>query len=350
MNWEIQGELNASQFDFHLPQSQIAQFPVKERTDSRLLVLDRKSSLPREIPFSGLLEVLQKGDLLVCNNTKVIRARLKGRKSTGGSVEILVERIIDENKILGQARARRTLKPGSEIIVNEQNSLVVCGRKDKLFLLQTGNNMNAEALVSKFGEVPLPPYIKRSVNMEDETRYQTVFAKRSGSVAAPTAGLHFSEAMLNHLVKAGIEIVYVTLHIGSGTFAPVRNDDFDSHKMHSEYCELNEEACSRILQAKECGRRVIAVGTTSVRTLETAAMEGYLKPYCGETDLYIKPGFAFKVIDAMITNFHLPRSTLLLLVCAFGGIERVMNAYQHAIDSKFRFYSYGDAMFLEASD
>ena len=341
--------LKLEDFNFELPEELIAQYPSPRRSDSRLLVLEPHSRL-QEIPFYELPAILRKGDLLVCNNTKVMCARLLGRKITGGRIEMLVERILDPSTLLVQAKARRPLQSGVQIVIEpDEQVATVVDREGEFFVLKLQAGMRAEELIANSGLVPLPPYIKRAADEQDAVRYQTVYAEHTGSVAAPTAGLHFTQELLGDLTKAGVEIETITLHVGAGTFAPVRTNDVKQHELHGELCEINESTCEKIRVTKLRGGRVIAVGTTTVRTLETAALEsGEIGPFAGETKLFIKPGFKFRVVDAMITNFHLPRSTLLMLVCAFGGVSKVLEAYRYAVEHQFRFYSYGDAMFIEA--
>ncbi len=333
-----------AQFDFDLPQGQIALYPAAERTGSRLLALD-ETGATEELKFARIARLLRPGDLLVCNDSKVIPARLIGAKPTGGRVEILVERIVGSTRMLAQMRARKSLRIGDRVVIADQVELVVAGRDGEFFLVDVECSISADSLIARYGAVPLPPYIDRPAEALDTQRYQNVYARHDGSVAAPTAGLHFSNELMTQLEIAGIEFEYLTLHVGAGTFAPIRDGQVDGHRLHRERCAISESACERINEAKRAGRRVIAVGTTSVRTLETAAVAGMLKPYSAETQLFIKPGFEFQIADAIITNFHLPRSTLLMLVCAFAGTARVLKAYRYAVGSGFRFYSYGDAMF-----
>ena len=341
--------LKLEDFDFELPEELIAQYPSPRRSDSRLLVVESHSRL-QEVPFFKLPEILRKGDLLVCNNTKVMCARLMGRKPTGGRVELLVERILDSSTLLVQAKARRPLRSGVQVVIEpDEQVATVVGREGEFFVLELQSGVHAEELIANCGIVPLPPYIKRAAIQQDTIRYQTVYAEHPGSVAAPTAGLHFTQELLGDLTTAGIEIETVTLHVGAGTFAPIRNKDVNQHELHKERCEIGETTCQKIRATRLRGGRVIAVGTTTVRTLETAALDsGEIGPFTGETKLFIKPGFKFRVVDAMITNFHLPRSSLLMLVCAFGGISNVLEAYRYAVEHHFRFYSYGDAMFVDA--
>ncbi|WP_456416079.1 tRNA preQ1(34) S-adenosylmethionine ribosyltransferase-isomerase QueA [Thiolapillus sp.] len=334
--------MQTSDFSYTLPETLIAQYPAARRTDSRLLVLDQSGLLDRR--FSDFPRFLQKNDLLVFNDTRVMAARLFGRKESGGKVEILLERLLPENRALAQVRASKSPRPGSRIAVAE-TWLTVEGRQGDMFILSI-QGMEFTALMAAHGHMPLPPYIRRDDASFDESRYQTVYAAREGSVAAPTAGLHFDEALLSRLQELGIDTARVTLHVGAGTFQPVRVENLSDHVMHAEWLQVSEEVCDKIARARRHGGRVVAVGTTSVRSLETAAAGGSLAPYEGETRLFITPGYQFRVVDALLTNFHLPESTLLMLVCAFAGYDRVMAAYRHAVAQRYRFFSYGDAMFL----
>lgn len=341
-------------FTFDLPEELIAQQPVAERTASRLLVLNGDTGSVEDKTFSDLTDFLQAGDMLVFNNTQVIPARLHGKKASGGKIEVLVERIVDEHIALAHIRASKAPKAGTELIFEHDFQAEVTGREGDLFVVNFNyNNSNQTSvldILNAIGHMPLPPYIQRDDEGFDQERYQTVYAEKPGAVAAPTAGLHFDEKMLQQISNKGVEQIHVTLHVGAGTFQPVRVDDLNDHYMHSEWIELTQENCDKINKAKQQGRRIIAVGTTSVRCLESAALfsekEGQLSPYQGETDIFITPGYEFKVIDALVTNFHLSESTLLMLVSAFAGYENIKNAYQHAIKEKYRFFSYGDAMFL----
>ena len=336
--------MRKSDFRYHLPESLIAQYPAPERSASRLLVLDAQGRV-HDRRFRDLPRLLRPGDLLVFNDTRVMRARLFGRKETGGRVEVLVERLLAPDRALAQVRASKTPRPGSRILVGDFR-LVVEGRQDDLFLLALESG-EFHALMAVHGHMPLPPYIRRGDETFDESRYQTVYARREGSVAAPTAGLHFDEALLEILGEMGVRQARVTLHVGAGTFQPVRTEDLSQHRMHAEWLEVDQAACDAVAETRRRGGRVVAVGTTSVRSLETAAAEGELRPFSGETRLFIMPGYEFRVVDALVTNFHLPESTLLMLVCAFAGHEAVMAAYRHAVEREYRFFSYGDAMFLE---
>jgi S-adenosylmethionine:tRNA ribosyltransferase-isomerase len=335
--------MQTSDFNYELPEELIAQYPARNRTDSRLLVLDPAQGV-RDSVFADFPDLLREGDLLVFNDTRVMAARLYGRKETGGRVELLLERLLAEDRALAQIRASKAPKAGTRIRVGDR-WLTVEGREDDMFVLvlETGRFTQ---LMDDYGHMPLPPYIRREDESFDESRYQTVYAQRDGSVAAPTAGLHFDKKLLDVLSRKGVNTAWVTLHVGAGTFQPVRVKNLDEHVMHAEWVEVSEEVCRRIEQTRQRGGRVIAVGTTSVRSLETAAAGGTCQPYRGDTRLFITPGYPFKVVDALLTNFHLPESTLLMLVCAFAGYEPVMSAYRHAVEKGYRFFSYGDAMFL----
>ncbi|NCA69739.1 MAG: tRNA preQ1(34) S-adenosylmethionine ribosyltransferase-isomerase QueA [Sphingobacteriia bacterium] len=343
-----------SDFHYDLPTELIAQRPLSERAASRLLALtgadDAKSpSSPRDLRFIDLPELLNPGDLLVFNNTQVMRARLFGHKETGGRVEILIERLLSPHQALAHVRASKPPKPGALIRIDSMVHLRVIGRDEALYLLSAEGADLAE-IMSAHGHIPLPPYIQRPDDAADEARYQTVYSRHRGAVAAPTAGLHFDAPMLARLDALGIARAEITLHVGAGTFQPVRVDDLDRHEMHAEWLEVDETVCARIDETKRAGGRVVAVGTTSVRSLETAAASGALGPFRGDSRLFIRPGYRFRVVDAMITNFHLPSSTLLMLVAAFAGYDSVMAAYRHAVAKRYRFFSYGDAMFLSRND
>lgn len=337
--------MHRSDFHYELPAELIAQQPLPERSGSRLLVLDGSDSRPRDRMFTDLPSLLKPQDLLIFNNTRVMRARLFGHKETGGQVEILIERLLDAREALAHVRASKSPKPGCRIRVTDGAWLSVIGREGDLFRLRALESDFGEQM-ARHGHMPLPPYIQRPDEALDETRYQTVFARHAGAVAAPTAALHFDESMLARLDALGVARAEITLHVGAGTFQPVREEDLERHRMHSEWLQVNESVCEQIEQTRQLGGRVIAVGTTSVRSLETAAANGTLQPFQGESQLFIRPGYRFKIVDAMITNFHLPESTLLMLVAAFSGYSEIMEAYHHAIDQRYRFFSYGDAMFL----
>jgi S-adenosylmethionine:tRNA ribosyltransferase-isomerase len=339
-------------FYYDLPQQLIAQYPAKQRTDSRLLCVDSKQGTFEDRQFTDFPDRIHPDDVLVFNNTRVIPARLFGRKPTGGKVEILIERITSEHSALAHVRASKTPKIGSDIILEVSSSsspvsFKVMDRHGSLFVLSTDSGIKITDILEHSGHMPLPPYIERGDEQQDLDRYQTVYAQEPGAVAAPTAGLHFDEDILNTIKARGIQTAFVTLHVGAGTFQPVRSEDIAEHKMHSEYLVVPEQTVALCNQARSKGGRIIAIGTTAVRSLETAAADGVLKPYSGETDIFIFPGYEFKSVDALLTNFHLPESTLLMLVCAFAGYETTMRAYEHAVKQAYRFFSYGDAMYIE---
>jgi len=340
--------MRRDEFAYDLPPELIAQFPTEHRGDSRLLCLDGLTGMLEDTQFATLPGLIRPGDLLVFNDTRVIPARLYGEKETGGKVEIMVERVLDDQHILAQLRASKTPKLESLIRLEKGITLKLKSRQDDMFVLVFDNGYKADQVLQMIGHMPLPSYIQRPDQVVDTERYQTIFACQPGAVAAPTAGLHFTDEMFELFEKKDIEITYVTLHVGAGTFQPVRAEQIEDHKMHREYLEVTEEVCEKVTKAKKNGGRIIAVGTTSVRCLETAASTGAIQPYSGETDIFIYPGFKFQLVDVLITNFHLPESTLLMLVCAFVGKEQLLAAYQHAISEKYRFYSYGDAMYITA--
>lgn len=338
--------MRRDEFTYHLPEDLIAQYPSGNRGESRLLCMNRHSGSLEDRQFPELVDLLNPHDLLVFNDTRVIPARLFGRKETGGKIEIMVERILGESRILAQMRFSKPPQPGSQITLDNDLKLNIIGREGGMFILKLQGDRPINETLAEVGHMPLPPYIQRDDAPVDHERYQTVYARQPGAVAAPTAGLHFSDEIMQKLEQRAIAMAYVTLHVGAGTFQPVRTENIEDHKMHSEYLVVSEEVCEKVNHVKSRGGRVIAVGTTSVRSLETAAQTGKLQPYTGETDIFITPGYEFKVVDSLITNFHLPESTLLMLVCAFAGRDNVLRAYQHAIEQKYRFYSYGDAMFI----
>ena len=341
-----------SDFRFDLPEELIAQRPLPERGASRLLALDGPSDARRDLWFRDLPALLRRGDLLVFNDTRVIPARLHARRATGGRVEILIERLLDANRALAHLRANRAPKAGETLLLDGGDGIEVAGRDQALFRLQARGRPFAE-LLRRHGHTPLPPYIRRDDDAADAERYQTVYARRDGAVAAATAGLHFDQGMLAALAQQGVVSARVTLHVGAGTFQPVREDNLERHRMHAEWLEVSDETVERVRAVRAAGGRVVAVGTTSVRSLETAAAAGGeepLAPYRGDSRLFIRPGYRFRIVDAMITNFHLPESTLLMLVAAFAGHGRVMAAYRHAVAQRYRFFSYGDAMFLTRYD
>ncbi|PCK02264.1 MAG: tRNA preQ1(34) S-adenosylmethionine ribosyltransferase-isomerase QueA [Alteromonadaceae bacterium] len=336
-------------FHYNLPDELIARQPTEARSGSRLLNLDGPSGAISHRNFPDVLELVKPGDLMVFNNTRVIPARLFGKKATGGKIEILVERIVDAQHVLAHVRASKSPKAGAQIILDDGSAVTVTGRDDALFQIEFPGNEPAIDVLERIGHMPLPPYIDREDNDADKQRYQTVYGKVKGAVAAPTAGLHFDDELLAALKEKGVEQAFVTLHVGAGTFQPVRVDDIKTHKMHSETMVLDQALCDAVQAARARGGRVIAVGTTSVRCLESAAKhsgDGGLAPYSGETDIFIYPGCEFRVVDALITNFHLPESTLLMLVSAFAGYKHVMDAYASAVEEGYRFFSYGDAMFI----
>lgn len=335
--------MKTSDFKFDLPDELIAQFPLKERCDSRLLVV--KDGKLDDQHFHNIIEQINPDDLLVFNNTQVIPARLHGKKSTGGKIEILIERVLNETTALAHVKASKAPKKGALLIINDEFSATVTSREGSLFKLEF--NRALLPALDLFGHIPLPPYIEREDERSDFERYQTVYGKIPGAVAAPTAGLHFDKTLLAAIKAKGIETTEVTLHVGAGTFQPVRVDNILDHHMHSEYIEVGDDTVAKVNACKERGGRVIAVGTTSVRSLESAALEGSLKSFSGDTNIFIYPGYEFKVIDALITNFHLSESTLLMLVCALAGYDTMMSAYKHAVNEKYRFFSYGDAMFIQ---
>jgi S-adenosylmethionine:tRNA ribosyltransferase-isomerase len=337
--------MRVSDFRFDLPGELIAQHPLPERGASRLLSLDGPTGELRDLVFAELPDLLRPGDLLVFNDTRVMRARLFGHKDSSGRVEVLIERLIGPGEALAHVRASKSPRPGTEILLAGGERVEVSSRDGDLYVLRSLDEGFAE-LMDRHGHMPLPPYIQRPDEAADLERYQTVYARRQGAVAAPTAGLHFDPLMLERLRGRGVGLARVTLHVGAGTFQPVRVERLDEHVMHAEWLEVDERVCEKVKSARESGGRVVAVGTTSVRGLETAARRGDIRPYRGDTRLFIRPGYGFRVVDAMITNFHLPESTLLVLVCAFSGYDQVMAAYRHAVERRYRFFSYGDAMFL----
>ncbi|NOQ64918.1 MAG: tRNA preQ1(34) S-adenosylmethionine ribosyltransferase-isomerase QueA [Methyloprofundus sp.] len=339
--------MKKSDFYYVLPNELIAQHPLAERSGSRLLCLDPVTDDIKDKQFSDFLDLLHQGDLLVLNNTKVIPARLLGHKQSGGKVEILIERVLNDREVLAHTRASKSPKAGSIIDLDEGFQCKMLGRVDDLFHLQFDAELGVSGVLERIGHMPLPPYIERADDEEDQTRYQTVFAEKSGAVAAPTAGLHFDEVMMQKIRDKGIRIAFVTLHVASGTFRPVKVENLSEHIMHKEYFNVPEETVAAVQHIKSTGGRVIAIGTTAMRSLESASRSGQLTASCGDTDLFITPGYEFKTVDAMLTNFHLPESTLLMLVSAFAGYERIKQVYQHAIAEKYRFFSYGDAMFLQ---
>ncbi len=331
-----------SDFDYELPQELIAQAPLPLRSSSRLLEMQGPSLDDRT--FSDLPALLQPGDLLVMNDTRVLHARLFGQKESGGQIEVLVERLLSDNEVLAQVRASKPLRPGGRLLLEDEIKVEVLGRESEFYRLRFDGV--AFELIERHGRLPLPPYIERVAEGDDESRYQTVFAKEIGSVAAPTAGLHFDERLLQQIKARDIGIAHVTLHVGAGTFQPVRVNNLAEHRMHRERYSLSQATVDAIAAARANGGRIVAVGTTTMRTLESSACGGVLLAGSGETDIFITPGFDFRVVDLLVTNFHLPKSTLLMLVAAFGGLDNIRAAYRYAINHRYRFFSYGDAMLI----
>ena len=343
--------MRRSDFQFDLPAELIAQYPTQQRPASRLLYLDARTGQLADRQFRDFPSLLQPGDLLVLNDTRVIPARLLGHKDTGGKLEVLVERLLADDQVLAHVRASKSPKPGGRLFFADGVEAEVVSREDDMFVLRfrdpARSMVDVATILERLGHMPLPPYIERQDAETDRERYQTVYARQQGAVAAPTAGLHFDEAMLEQIQAQGIELAFVTLHVGAGTFQPVRVEDISEHRMHSEWMQLSEDVVAAVKRTRALGGRVIAVGTTSVRCLETAARQGELHAYSGETDIFITPGYQFRVVDALLTNFHLPESTLLMLVSAFAGHDNIMRAYTHAVAERYRFFSYGDAMFID---
>lgn len=331
-------------FAYDLPEELIAFAPAPERSTSRLLSLDGATGACAHLRFDDVINLVNPGDLLVFNNTRVIPARLFGHKASGGKVEILIERLLTNNEALAQMRASKSPGAGSVIQLDETTSVTVIGRQDALYQLKF--NEAPLNVLERLGHMPLPPYITRPDEQADRERYQTVYAQTPGAVAAPTAGLHFDEALLAALAKRGVHTAFVTLHVGAGTFSPVRVENIREHTMHSEWMQVSAEVCAQVQAAKARGNRVIAVGTTSVRCLETASLGGSIAPFEGDTNIFIYPGCSFNAVDALITNFHLSESTLLMLVSAFAGYRRTLDTYKLAVEQRYRFFSYGDAMFI----
>ncbi len=347
-------------FQFDLPQSLIASQPCEERSASRLLVLNPELNMWNDRQFFELVDFLGPNDCLIFNNTKVVPARLWGQRESGGRVEILLERFGQNNSyistdkqigngelFLAQLKASNTPKPGTKIKISDEFWVSVTGREGSFFKLKNLSQKPLMSLLEKYGSMPLPPYMNRQEENFDKERYQTIYAEQPGAVAAPTAGLHFDQALMDKIEHAGIAFDFVTLHVGAGTFLPMRVDEINQHQMHSEIYQVTQRVVDLVNQTRQKGGRVVAVGTTSVRCLESAFVSGELKATQGETDIFIYPGYEFKVVDALVTNFHLSESTLLMLVSAFAGKDFMLNAYQHAIESEYRFFSYGDAMFIQ---
>jgi S-adenosylmethionine:tRNA ribosyltransferase-isomerase len=338
--------MKLSDFHFDLPEELIAHYPPVKRTDSRLLCLSRESGDIHHRQFTDFISLINPDDLLVFNNTRVIPARLFGHKESGGKVEVLLERVMADNKILAQVRASKAPKAGSFIIFSDFAKAEVMGREGDFFILAFPQNLDLMSLLDEIGHMPLPPYIKREDELSDKERYQTVYSEKQGAVAAPTAGLHFDEDLMAAIANKGIHTAKVTLHVGAGTFQPVRAEKIEDHHMHAEYLEVDEEVCEKVKACRARGGRVVAIGTTTVRCLETASSLDEITPYKGDTNIFIYPGYEFKSVDALLTNFHLPESTLIMLVSAFAGKENILHVYNEAIKEKYRFFSYGDATFL----
>ena len=337
-------------FHYELPRELIAQHPLERRTDARLLTLDGSTGALTDKLVPDILELLNPGDLLVFNNTRVVPARLFGTKQSGGRVEVLVERVENERELVALIKSSKAPKINSIIKIGDKFDFSVHARDGMFFRLQNESESGVNEILECAGHIPLPPYIDRVDNVVDRERYQTVYGKFPGAVAAPTAGLHFDKGLMSTLSEGGIELGFVTLHVGAGTFQPVRTASVEVHKMHSERFEISENLCLQVERAREANKRVVAIGTTSVRALESAVIGGHLRPFRGDTDIFIYPGYRFQLVDAMLTNFHLPESTLLMLVSAFAGIGNIMRAYEHAIQTGYRFFSYGDAMWITRPD
>lgn len=342
--------MQLSDFYFDLPEELIAAYPLEQRSSSRLLCLDGNSGELQHLIFSDLVELVEPGDLLVFNDTRVIPARLHGQKESGGKVELLVERVTADKRALVHLRASRTPKEGAQLIFEGGIKARVLGRQDGLFDLEFDISDTLIEALEQHGHMPLPPYIKREDQQSDRERYQTVYNRKPGAVAAPTAGLHFDNELFAKLDAKGVKKAFVTLHVGAGTFRPVKVDNIEEHRMHAEYIEVGEDVCEQVAATRAAGKRVIAVGTTSVRCLETAGGQGELKPFFGDTQIFIYPGYQYRQVDALITNFHLPESTLMMLVSAFAGYQNTMHAYEVAVQEQYRFFSYGDAMFITRRD
>ncbi len=339
--------MKLADFDYDLPRELIAQIPAGERTASRLLHLDGRSGELRDRHFGDLPDLMNAGDVLVMNDTRVIRARLAGRKESGGQIEVLVERVLDRDRVLAQVRASKKPRAGSRLLLAHGAVAEVLERTGEFFTLRFADCADVFALLERAGSVPLPPYITHAADTGDAARYQTVYARTPGAVAAPTAGLHFDDALLAALAARGVKLAWLTLHVGAGTFQPVRSENIAAHKMHGEWYALPQATVDAVAAAYATGGKVIAVGTTSLRALEAAAADGALRAGSAETRLFVVPGYRFRVVDRLITNFHLPRSTLLMLVAAFAGEDNVRRAYVHAVTQRYRFFSYGDAMLIE---
>lgn len=336
--------MQLADFDYALPDELIARFPPRNRRDSRLLVADAAAGELIDEQFAALPGLLRAGDLLVFNDTRVIRARLRGRKASGGRVEILIERVSDDTGAIVQLRSSKTPGEGTVLELPGGAHAIVLGRSGEFFRLEFSEAV--DPYLERHGAIPLPPYLGREADDDDVARYQTVYAQHPGAVAAPTAGLHFDKELLQQTLVRGVRHAFLTLHVGAGTFQNLREDAIRNNRLHAERVTVSTATCEAVARTRASGGRVIAVGTTSARALEAASQDGYLRPFCGETDLFIRPGYRFHGVDALLTNFHLPRSSLLMLVAAFTGREFVLRAYRHAVSQRYRFFSYGDAMLL----
>lgn len=346
--------MRVADFSFQLPETLIAHYPQAERSGCRLLSLDGPTGALAHGTFTDLLDKLNPGDLLVFNNTRVIPARLFGRKASGGKIEVLVERMLDDKRILAHIRASKAPKPGAELLLGDDENVhaIMVARHDALFEVEFNDARSVLDILNSIGHMPLPPYIDRPDEESDRELYQTVYSEKPGAVAAPTAGLHFDEPLLEKLRLKGVEMAFVTLHVGAGTFQPVRVDSIEEHIMHAEYAEVPQPVVDAVLACKARGNKVVAVGTTSVRSLESAAqaaIDNIIAPFFGDTRIFIYPGYQYRVIDALVTNFHLPESTLIMLVSAFAGYQNTMRAYHEAVKAEYRFFSYGDAMYITHS-
>ncbi|WBA08151.1 tRNA preQ1(34) S-adenosylmethionine ribosyltransferase-isomerase QueA [Salinivibrio kushneri] len=345
--------MQLSDFHFELPDELIARYPQPDRSASRLLSLDGTSGDVVHRQFKDILELVEPGDLMVFNNTRVIPARVYGRKASGGKIEVLVERVLDEQRFLAHVRASKAPKPGAELFLGDEGQVAaqMVARHDALFEIKLNHDQGVVDTLNQIGHMPLPPYIDRPDEESDKERYQTVYGEKPGAVAAPTAGLHFDDQVMAALKQKGVNIAFVTLHVGAGTFQPVRVDNIEEHVMHAEYAEVPQEVVDAVNHTRAQGKRVIAVGTTSVRSLESAAQAAKqkgepLSPFFNDTQIFIYPGYQWQLVDALVTNFHLPESTLIMLVSAFAGYQHTMTAYRAAVEERYRFFSYGDAMFI----
>lgn len=342
--------MQVKDFHFELPDELIARYPLEKRSSSRLLCLDGPTGDLAHRNFSDILDLVEPGDLMVFNDTRVIPARLFGQKESGGKIEVLIERIIDQHRVLAHVRSSRSPKEGAKLILEGGLAAEMVGRHENLFELEFKQQGSLLDALEQYGHMPLPPYMKREDELSDRERYQTVYNKNPGAVAAPTAGLHFDQELLAALAGKGVETAFVTLHVGAGTFQPMKVEKVEDHVMHSEYIEVSEQVAEAVKATRARGKRVIAVGTTSVRSLESASRNGEIKAFSGESDIFIFPGYQYRSVDCLVTNFHLPESTLLMLVSAFAGYDHAIEAYQVAVAERYRFFSYGDAMFITRND